>query len=157
MIALLLAATLSAPASAEPSTLIFPERCIFEAVAARMGASVDPSLPLPELRFKSKTSHEEFAADFKREYPDPMWQVPAAVMNIYLPTRNRIYLDDLVEYRHGRSLTESAAHEYAHYVQWTYQGFRFGGDEDFLESQAVQLQFWFREAYIIPGLSPCSR
>lgn len=154
---MLLAALLALPASAA-SPLVYPERCIFEAVAARMRAKVDPAKPLPRVKFKSSTGYEEFKSDYRTEYPDPFWTLPDGIMNLLLPRTNIIYLDDLHQYTNGRSVTESAAHEYAHYVQWNYLGADFASvDADRLEGDAIQVQFWFRESYLIPGLSPCSR
>lgn len=70
-------------------------------------------------------------------------------MNMYVVKTDEIYLNDSASSygRHGRIIDDSLAHEYAHYVQVVYEGAdRENDPNDALESDAVAVQTWFREA-----------
>ncbi|MDE2291964.1 MAG: hypothetical protein KGL53_07765, partial [Elusimicrobia bacterium] len=59
-------------------------------------------------------------------------------------------------YRNGRTIDDSIAHEFTHYVQYRYQGAKFGDDQDILEQGAIDVQEWFRAAYMDAGRPACS-
>ncbi len=138
---LVLSGPVDADASA-PVTLRHEPRYILEAVARQMNVTLRPDVPLPRIHFESSTQLTQF-----QDAVAPQWRFrPPRVANVYVVARNEIYLTDDPGYygRLRRSLDESLAHEFAHYLQVRY----FGADlaEESCETEAVAVQFAFREA-----------
>jgi hypothetical protein len=148
--ALLLAAALGAllmlsgPVGADTPasvTLRHEPRYILESVARQMNVTLRPEVPLPRILFESSTPIAQF-----QDAVAPQWRFrPPRVANVYVMARNEIYLTDDPGYyrRLRRSLDESLAHEFAHYLQVHY----FAADlaEESCETEAVAVQFAFRD------------
>ena len=122
-------------------TLQHDPRYILEAVARKMNVTLDPDQPLPRIYFESSTPLEQFQTAIA-----PQWRFrPPMFANAYVTARNEIYLSDDPGYyrRVHRTLDESLAHEYTHYLQVHY----FAADlaDEGCESQAVAVQIAFRE------------
>lgn len=138
---LVLAGPVGADTSA-PVTLRHEPRYILEAVARQMNVTLRPDVPLPRIYFESSTPLTQF-----QDAVAPQWSFrPPRFANVYVVARNEIYLTDDPGYygRLRRSLDESLAHEFAHYLQVRY----FAADlaEESCETEAVAVQFAFREA-----------
>jgi len=135
---------LSGPVGADvsaPVTLRHEPRHILEAVARQMNVTLRPDVPLPRIYFESSTPLKQF-----QDAVVAQWRFrPPMVANVYVVARNEIYLSDDPGYyrRVRRSLDESLAHEFVHYLQVRY----FAADlaAESCESQAVAVQVAFRE------------
>lgn len=125
-------------------TLRHEPRVILETVARSMNVALRADEPLPEIHFESRTSLARF-----QDAVAPQWRFrPPMIANVYVVARNEIYLIDDPQYyrRLQRTLDESLAHEYAHYLQVRY----FGADlsDETCETAAVAAQFAFREHHL---------
>jgi hypothetical protein len=115
---------------------------ILAEVARRMNVTLRPDRPLPRVFFESSTPIEQFQNAIA-----PQWHFrPPLFANAYVVARNEIYLmDDPTYYRRmRRTLDESLAHEFAHYLQVMY----FAADlaDETCEHEAIAVQIAFREA-----------
>lgn len=174
MRAFLLAALLAAPASAAaPARLRFEPRCILEAVARELnqdigrhrGPAVSAALlaaarseKLPAIRVESETPLVEFLTAVKPQDPSV-----DRFSNFYSVSANRIFLIDEAAYyarfakTSRRSMDDSLAHEFVHYLQVKYLGYSVADlATDDAEHMAVAYQTSFRDRYIIGGeAAPC--
>jgi hypothetical protein len=145
---LLLLALLALPAAAadgETAKPLYKPDCVLAAVAGKKGVALDASRPAPMVLYGSKIPLTRFLEAAKEQLAG---FVPDRVMNMYTVKTNEIYLNDAASTygRHGRIIDDSLAHEYAHFIQVAYDGRTMGdGSDDFLESEAVAVQTWFRE------------
>lgn len=126
-----------------PSPLTCAPEGILAAVAGRMGVVLRPDVPLPRVRRSSDTP----LADLQDAIEQQWGFRPGTFTNAYAAARNEVFLLDDPEYyrRLGRLPEDSLAHEYVHYLQVRYLGARLQEGSDYLESQAVDVQNWFRE------------
>jgi hypothetical protein len=131
--------------ASEIVTLRHKPRCILHAVANHMGISLSREVRPPEIRYGSTAPLSEFQGA-----TESSWRTrPNAVSNSYFPGRNVIFLtDDRAYYQRGRTLDDSLAHEYAHFIQHRYGGGAAREDDDSKEREAVQVQHWFRRAFM---------
>ena len=140
-------------ATAEPSVLRFDAQTTLKVVARRMGITLRPEVPLPEVRFESNTPIERF-----RNAVEMQWGGrPARFSNAYVPATNEVYLIDDPDYyvSTGRTLDDSLAHELVHYLQAHYRHADLAGELEELE--AVQIQSWFRSEQMHTKLVDASR
>ena len=134
----------AAPASADPgerATLRFDARYILESVARQMNVTLRPDEPVPVVHFESTTPLAQF-----QEAVVAQWRFrPPLFANVYVVARNEIYLTDDPRYyrRLRRTLDESLAHEFAHYIQTRYFGANLA--DETCEVEAVAVQFAFTE------------
>lgn len=149
--ALGLGATLAVAANSDAGspvmTLRHEPRVILEAVAQRMGVALRADVALPAIFLESKTSVRQF-----QDAIAPQWRMrPRVISNAYVIARNHIYLSDDRAYyqRLKRTLDDSLAHEFVHYLQAKYFNDDLASDPS--EAQAVAIQTWFREAYMRPA------
>jgi hypothetical protein len=115
-VALLPAADAGEPA--QPIRLQFDPAHILQAVAHRMNVTLRPEIPLPTILLQSRTPLARF-----QDAIAVQWKFrPPVYSNAYVVARNEIYLmDDPAYYaRINRTLDESLAHEFAHYIQVHY-------------------------------------
>lgn len=127
-------------------TLRYEPRFILEAVARTMNVELRADEPLPEIHLESRTPLARF-----QDAVAPQWNFrPPKFANVYVVARNEIYLTDDPGYyrRLRRTLDESLAHEFTHYLQVRYQGASL--DDESAELQAVAVQFAFREENLAP-------
>lgn len=122
-------------------TLRMDPRHILEAVARQMNVTLDPDEPLPTIHLESAVPLQQF-----QDAVVAQWNFrPPKVANVYVIARNEIYLSDDSGYyqRVRRTLDESLAHEFAHFLQVRY----FGADlaDEACETEAVAVQFAFRD------------
>lgn len=130
-----------------PAQPRYSEACILAAAASRMEVALREDIPPPRIRYESRTSISEFQDAVERQWGFR----PEVILNVYIPERNEIYIMDDASYysRLGRFVDDSLAHEYAHFLQVRYRGVRLDQDPDNLESEAVSVQGWFRETYML--------
>jgi hypothetical protein len=147
---LLMTAASAGTASADPAervTLRFEARYILESVARQMNVTLRPDEPLPEIHLESTTPLAQF-----QEAVAGQWKFrPPLFANVYVVARNEIYLTDDARYyrRLRRTLDESLAHEFAHYIQVRYLGANLA--DEGCEVEAVAVQFAFTDLNRMPG------
>jgi len=116
-------------------------RYILESVARQMNITLRPDEPLPTIHFESSTPLEQF-----QDAVVSQWRFrPPMISNVYVVARNKIYLSDDARYyrRMRRTLDESLAHEFTHYLQVRY--FAANLADESCETEAVAVQIAFRE------------
>jgi hypothetical protein len=139
----LLTAAGSVGADSTRVTLRMDPRHILEAVARQMNVTLDPDEPLPAIHLESAVPLQQF-----QDAVVAQWNFrPPKVANVYVIARNEIYLSDDSGYyqRVRRTLDESLAHEFAHYLQVRYSGADLA--DDAYETEAVAVQFAFRDKH----------
>jgi hypothetical protein len=147
---LLLTAASAGTASADPAervTLRFEARYILESVARQMNVTLRPDEPLPAIHLESTTPLVQF-----QDAVAGQWKFrPPLFANVYVIARNEIYLTDDPRYyrRLRRTLDESLAHEFAHYIQARYFGANLA--DEGCEVEAVAVQFAFTELNRMSG------
>ncbi len=139
-----------------PVKLRFPLECTLAAIAKKRNVQLSENVPLPTLYYESTTSFETFKAAVMQQGHDFPQEFSNAY--VYVQGKNDIFLIDSPSYyaRHGRFIDDSLAHEIAHYVQVRYQKYDLNVEE-FAELEAVDLQTWYRDTFMVPasGPSPC--
>jgi len=140
----------SAFASARPTgtaSLRYSPRFTLERVAHRRGISMRPDIPQPAIFFESSTPLRQFQDAIATQWGFR----PDVFANAYVVARNEIYLiDDAGLYaRLGRTLDESLAHEFVHYLQVRYQKADLA--DHAYESEAVAVQLWYRDTIVAPA------
>jgi hypothetical protein len=127
-------------------TLQHDPRYVLESVARRMNVTLRADEPMPRIYFESSTPLEQF-----QDAVAPQWRFrPPMFANVYVMARNEIYLSDDAGYyrRLRRTLDESLAHEFAHYLQVRY--FAANLADEGCETEAVAMQIAFREENQLP-------
>lgn len=136
-----------------PLKLRFEPLFILQAVARQMNVTLRPDIAVPEILFESTTPLRRF-----REAIAPQWGFePHVFTNAYAVATNEIYLTDHAAYykRGNRTLDDSLAHEFAHYLQARY--FYAGLDDPSLELDAIAVQERFKEAHILSSTAMAPR
>jgi hypothetical protein len=136
-VALLPAADAGEPV--QPIQLQFDPAHILQAVAYRMNVTLRPEIPLPTILLQSRTPLARF-----QDAISVQWKFrPPVYSNAYVVERNEIYLmDDPAYYvRINRTLDESLAHEFAHYIQVHYLNADLADPS--CESDAIAVQALF--------------
>lgn len=113
--------------------------CLLKVTRKKMGsASVSAA---PQLKVESETPLSEF-----QDAMEKFWRFrPDFFLNVYDVNTNTIYLmNKKNSYKAPRTPVDSLVHELAHFVQVKDRGHGME-DGDALESEAVQVQTWFRE------------
>jgi hypothetical protein len=143
-------ATCLAPALADDGaatvTLRFEPRFILEQVAQRMQITLRSDVPLPGIFLESTTPLRQF-----QDAMESQWQFrPPLIANSYSIATNEIYLSDDASFyrRFKRTLDDSLAHEFTHYIQAQYM--KEDLTTDSCELQASEVQRWFRDEYVRP-------
>jgi hypothetical protein len=138
-----------------PAKLVFPPRCVFEALMRRRGRAIDPARPLPPLLFESATPLARFQDAVEAQWGGR----PEVFSNAYSLKTGEIFLIDEASYyqRLRRVIDDSLAHELTHYIQVVYEGADlmndpFGG----YEQDAIDAQTWFRAEVFPRGPSACA-
>jgi hypothetical protein len=130
----------------EPVKLRFEPRFILETVAERMQVKLRSEVPLPAIFLESTTPLRKF-----QDAMEGQWQFrPPLIANSYSIASNEIYLSDDASFylRFKRTLDDSLAHEFVHYIQAQY--LREDLTTDGCELQAAEIQRWFREEHALP-------
>lgn len=129
----------------------YPEACLMRLTAKKMRLELREEIPAPPVRYGSETPLKEF-----QDAIEPQWGLrPDFVLNAYVFALNRIYILDEKEYydKMGRFVDDSIFHEFVHYFQVQYRGDTFDGyNGEYLESEAIDYQTWFRDTYMLPGV-----
>jgi len=123
---------------------IDPE-CILKIIAKRMNTQLRPEIPAPTLHFESESDIKEF-----QDAIEHWWGMrPELISNVFIPRSNQIYLIDDESYysRVKRSIDDSLAHEYVHFIQVQYKGYDLRTD-DTAEYEAIDIQTWFRDTFV---------
>ena len=132
--------------AAPPAKLRFEPQFILEKVARRLGVTLRPEFPVPAIFVASTTPLRQF-----QDAIEAQWRFrPDVVLNTYAIAHNEIYLYDGAAYyaQHNRTLDDSLAHEFVHYLQAQYRNDDLSSE--WREAEAVAIQTWFREAYVEP-------
>ena len=130
------------PSADQPARLTLDPRVTLEAVAREMNVELRPDIAAPTVHFQSSTPLSRF-----QDAVAEQWRFrPPVFANAYVVASNEIYLmDDPGYYRRvRRTLDESLAHEYAHFLQVHYLNADLS--DPALETDAVDVQFRFRES-----------
>jgi len=132
-------------ALAEPVKLRYEPQFILETVARRMNVTLRQEVPLPAVFLESRTSLAQFQKAMAGQWPF----TPALIANSYSTATNEIYLSDEPSFylRLKRTLDDSLAHEFVHYIQSKY--LREDLTTDGCEMQAAEVQQWFRAEYMV--------
>ncbi len=130
----------------------YPEACLMKLTAKKMRLELRDEISVPPVRYGSETPLKEF-----QDAIEPQWGLrPDFVLNAYVFALNRIYILDEKEYydKMGRFVDDSIFHEFVHYFQVQYRGDTFDGyNGEYLESEAIDYQTWFRDTYMLPGVT----
>ena len=105
---------------AAPVKLRFEPRFILDTVAERMKVTLRADVPLPAIFLESTTPLRQF-----QDAMEGQWQFrPPLIANSYSIATNEIYLSDEASFyrRFKRTLDDSLAHEFVHYIQARYHG-----------------------------------
>lgn len=122
-----------------PIKLRLDPSLILQQVARQMNVSLRPEVPLPKIFLESTTPLRQF-----QEAIAPQWKFrPPVFANAYVMARNEIYLSDDPSYykRRNRTLDDSLAHEFVHYIQVNYRNENLADDDGEMEAITVQLAF----------------
>ncbi len=144
-------ALIPAAHAAEPMALTYSPECTLRVIAKAKNITLRDDMPV--IFLESKTPLKQF-----QDAVEPQWGLrPELFLNAYIAKLNQIYLMDEKAYyvKHGRFMDDSLAHELMHYLQVKYKGASLEGADDSLESEAVEVQTWFREEFMKTGRSPC--
>jgi hypothetical protein len=139
--------------SGQRTELRYDPRFILAVVARRMNVTLRPEIPVPAIFLESATALRQF-----QDAIEAQWRFrPHVFANAYVAARNEIYLiDDAAYYaRAGRTLDDSLAHEFAHYLQVRYLSSDLADPS--LESEAVAVQRGFQQDYVYPRRAEASR
>ena len=139
--------------SPPPMKLRFDPRYILEVVARQMNVTLRSDIPVPEVLLESTTPLRRF-----QEAINSQWGFrPHVFANAYAVARNEIYLLDHPAYynRRNRTLDDSLAHEFAHYLQVHY----FNADlaDPSCEIDAVAVQERFRDVHLASVVAAARR
>jgi hypothetical protein len=124
-------------------------REILESVARQMNVTLRAEEPLPKIHLESATPLEQV-----QDAVEQQWNFrPPRFANVYAVASNEIYLTDEPGYyrRVRRTLDESLAHEFAHYLQVRYFAAKLSDETCETEAVAVQMAFRLAQAGHAPG------
>lgn len=133
------------------------EKCIFRTVAQHMNIALRSNDSGPAVYYASQIEFSQFQDAVKAEKGNA--STYETVTTIFLPKQNAVYLaDDADFYPNNRTLDDILAHEFAHYFQYHYKGAKDNPkpNDDELEDEAGQVQFWFRETVSAAGMFLCA-
>jgi len=129
-------------ARAAPVTLRLDPYVILHQVARQMNVTLRPDVPLPKIFLESNTPLRQF-----QQAIAPQWKFrPQVFANAYAVERNEIYLSDDARYykKRNRTLDDSLAHEFVHYIQLRYRNDDLS--EEWCETEAIAQQLSFIDA-----------
>jgi hypothetical protein len=138
---------------AEAMPIKYSTECVLKAILKHKGLEFRPDIEIPKVIVGSKSSLKEF-----QDAMEPQWKMrPENFTNAYAVHLNQIFLMDELAYykRTNRFVDDSLAHELQHYVQVKYRGWALDGADDSLELDAINVQTWFREEFMLTGKNPC--
>ena len=122
-----------------PVTLRLDPYVILQQVARQMNVTLRPDVPLPIIFLESNTPLRQF-----QQAIAPQWKFrPHVFANAYAVERNEIYLSDDARYykKRNRTLDDSLAHEFVHYIQVRYRNDDLADESCEMEAIAQQLAF----------------
>lgn len=104
-----------------------------------------PKNDSPEIIYSAESSLSDFQNDIER-----FWNMrPDVFLNVYNALSNKIFLaTDESRYTPPRTQLDSLAHEYTHFFQFLESKKSLTSlleNDEYNESQAVDVQNWFRE------------
>lgn len=141
------AAARKARAARAPARLCYSPGEILAAVAGQMQVDLKTDIPSPEILMASQTPLKRF-----QDAVEKQWGMrPDQILNAYAVPTNEIYLLDDPGYyvRLKRAIDDSLAHEFVHFLQVRYKNNPLDKDDDTPEMEAVSIQTWFRETFIL--------
>ncbi len=182
LVALLLLASGASALETRPVVVSrWEPRCILHAVAVDMadvigryrGPEFEGRLraaasaqDLPKVRPQSLTPIQEFRDALARQYAEgrsgavQLRPETAEFTNMYALASNELFVIDEAGFYErlggGRSIEDSLAHEYVHYIQVRYYGYSAEdlGRDHSAEAMAVEYQQYFRARYVKTGQAP---
>ena len=134
----------------DQAVLRFEQDCILQAVTIHMGVSLRGTVAPPAVSLSSATPPAAFQKAAQAE-----WDVMTdRLTNAYFAGRNWIFLIDTHSlYQQGRTLDDSLAHEYAHFLQVRYRAVN-PAHNDRNEREAIAVEHWFRATFMSPFAPP---
>lgn len=129
-------------AGGAPTKLRLDPYAILQQVARQMNVTLRADEPLPKIFLESNTPLRRFQRAIA-----PQWKFrPHVFANAYAVERNEIYLSDDASYykRRNRTLDDSLAHEFVHYIQVRYRKDDLADES--LETEAIAMQLSFIES-----------
>jgi hypothetical protein len=126
--------------------------CILSEVLSHLHREPKADAAAPRVRFESEVPLSEF-----QDAVEKQWRMrPPRVSNVFIAETGQIFLIDDAEYyeRVHRFIDDSLAHELTHFVQVRYGGAKLDEESEYLESEAVAVQTWFRETHLASGAEP---
>ena len=124
-----------------PAQLTYAPKCILNLVASYMNIKLNNNIPLPTIYLESETK-----LNFFQDTIEPQWKMrPEQFSSAYASHANALFLINDSSYyeRLHRTIDDSLAHEFVHYIQFHYQGYSEFTDD--AEPMAIDAQTWFRE------------
>ena len=124
---------------AEPVTLRLDPYVILQQVARQMNVTLRHDVPFPKIFLENETPLRQF-----QQAIAPQWKFrPHVFANAYAAERNEIYLSDDARYykKRNRTLDDSLAHEFVHYIQVRYRNDDLADESCETEAIAQQLSF----------------
>ncbi len=117
-----------------------------------MNVTLRPDVPLPKIFLESNTPLRQF-----QQAIAPQWKFrPHVFANAYAVERNEIYLSDDPRYykKRNRTLDDSLAHEFVHYIQVRYRNDDLADES--CEMEAIAQQLAFIDSHTFPVVAPVS-
>lgn len=124
---------------------------ILQHVARQMNVTLRADEPVPKIFLESTTPLRQFQNAIA-----PQWKFrPHVFANAYAAERNEIYLSDDASYykRRKRTLDDSLAHEFVHYIQVRYRKHDLADPTCEDEAIAVQLSFIDSQAPMVASVA----
>ena len=128
-----------------PVRLRLDPQVILQQVARQMNVTLRPDVPLPKIFLESSTPLRQF-----QQAIAPQWRFrPHVFANAYAVERNEIYLSDDARYyrKRNRTLDDSLAHEFVHYIQVRYR-------EDDLADESCETEAISQQLSFIDNVAP---
>ena len=126
-------------ARTQPVALRLEPYVILQQIARQMNVTLRSDVPLPKIFLESSTPLRQF-----QQAIAPQWKFrPHVFANAYAIERNEIYLSDDPRYykKRNRTLDDSLAHEFVHYIQARYRNNDLADES--CETEAIDQQLSF--------------
>jgi hypothetical protein len=133
-------------------SLASAQYCVYDAVAARLGADARLSVDFPDVLYASDVDVSRFQAAYKGQFPTA--SVPDSIQTVYMPNYNVIYVADAASaYKDGATMDDALAGQYARFIDSVVRGV---SDQSRIDADAAAVQTWYRAQYPA-GASSCGR
>ena len=125
--------------------------CIYDAVAARLGADANANVEFPAVLYAVHVDLARYQAAYKSQFPDE--SAPDSVRTVYLPNDDVIYLDDVSgDYKGAATIDAALAGQFARFIDGAVRSI---SDQSRIDADAAAVQAWYQTQYPA-GASSCS-